>query len=152
MTDAASIRRGARLGEWLLLYAFSVVAALLLSAILVEATGGDWRPVVNALLDGSLLKSGRWGDTLGTAAPILIVAVGTVVLPGWKRRAFAGTAVSSACWVAGGFLWWRRGWSNAWGPKPTALLPVAAVATSAMIVQRFIAAERAAPQTLEPPA
>ena len=79
MTDAASPRGGARLGEWLLLYAFSVAAALLLSAILVEATGGDWRPVVDALLDGSLLKSGRWGETLGTAAPILIVAVGTVV-------------------------------------------------------------------------
>ena len=80
------------------------------------------------------------------------VAVGTVVLPGWKRRAFAGTAVSSACWVAGGFLWWRRGWSNAWGPKPTALLPVAAVATSAMIVQRFIAAERAGRQAEAAPA
>jgi simple sugar transport system permease protein len=61
------------------LYILSVVAALVLSAILVEATGGDWWPVVNALLDGSLRKPGRWGETLGTAAPMLLVAVGTVV-------------------------------------------------------------------------
>ena len=68
-----------RLGEWIGLYFLSVLAALVLSALLVEATGGDWRPVVNALLDGSLRKPGRWGETLGTAAPILLVAVGTIV-------------------------------------------------------------------------
>ena len=62
-----------------MLYTLSVLAALLLSAILVEATGGDWRSVVNALLDGSLRNPGRWGETLGTAAPILLVAVGTIV-------------------------------------------------------------------------
>jgi glycerol-3-phosphate acyltransferase PlsY len=73
------------------------------------------------------------------------VAVGTVVLPDWKRRAFASTAVSSACWVIGGLVWWRRGWRNAWGPRPTALLPVAALLTSAMIAQRFVASERPAP-------
>lgn len=79
MIAGAGSARGARLSEWLALYASSVVAALLLSAILVEATGGDWRPVVNALLDGSLRNPGRWGETLGTAAPILLVAVGTIV-------------------------------------------------------------------------
>lgn len=79
MTEATATRNGARAGEWFMLYALSVVAALVLSAILVEATGGDWRPVVNALLDGSLRKPGRWGETLGTAAPILLVAVGTIV-------------------------------------------------------------------------
>ncbi len=67
------------MSEWLMLYALSVAAALVLSALLVEATGGDWRPVVNALLDGSLRKPGRWGETLGTAAPLLLVAVGTIV-------------------------------------------------------------------------
>lgn len=76
---ASSPTQGGRLQEWLLLYAVSVLAALVLAALLVEATGGDWRPVVNALLDGSLRNPGRWGETLGTAAPMLLVAVGTIV-------------------------------------------------------------------------
>lgn len=79
MSEVATSRNGARAGEWFALYALSVLAALLLSAILVEATGGDWRPVASALLDGSLRKPGRWGETLGTAAPMLLVAVGTIV-------------------------------------------------------------------------
>jgi simple sugar transport system permease protein len=61
------------------LYGLSVIAALVLSAVLVEATGGAWRPVMSALIDGSLRAPGRWGETLGTAAPLLLVAVGTVV-------------------------------------------------------------------------
>jgi simple sugar transport system permease protein len=79
MTEGAAPHAGARFGEWLVLYVLSVAAALLLSAILVEVTGGDWQPVVSALLDGSLRNPGRWGETLGTAAPILLVAVGTIV-------------------------------------------------------------------------
>lgn len=70
---------GLRVGEWASLYAISVFVALALSALLVEATGGDWRPVVTALLDGSLRNPGRWGETLGAAAPILLVAIGTIV-------------------------------------------------------------------------
>ena len=77
--SSAPTRQGTRVGEWFVLYALSVIAALLLSAILVEATGGDWRPVVNALLDGSLRRPGRWGETLGTAAPMLLVATGTII-------------------------------------------------------------------------
>jgi ABC-type uncharacterized transport system permease subunit len=70
---------GKRLGEWLALYGLSVFVALALSAVLVEATGGNWKPVVGALLDGSLRKPGRWGETLGHAAPLLLVALGTIV-------------------------------------------------------------------------
>lgn len=79
MTDAVASRQRSRVGEWLALYALSVLGALVLSALLVEATGGDWRPVVSALLDGSLRKPGRWGETLGQAAPMLLVAIGTIV-------------------------------------------------------------------------
>lgn len=71
--------RGARLSEWVALYGMSIFAALVLSAILVEATGGDWRPVVSALADGSVRRPGRWGETLATAAPLLVVALGTVI-------------------------------------------------------------------------
>ena len=73
------IRAASRAGEWTGLYALSVLAALVLSAILVEATGGAWRPVVSALLDGSVRGPGRWGQTLGAAGPLLIVALGTVI-------------------------------------------------------------------------
>lgn len=81
-TVAPAPRRGAgtgRLAEWLVLYGLSVLAALALSGVLVEATGGDWRPVLEALLDGSLLQAGRWGETLGVAAPLLLVALGAGV-------------------------------------------------------------------------
>ena len=71
--------RGARLAEWVMLYALSVVVALALASLIVEATGGDWWPVVAALLDGSIRAPGRWGETLGVAAPLLLVALGTVI-------------------------------------------------------------------------
>ncbi len=71
--------RGARVAEWVMWYGLSVFAALVLSAVLVEATGGSWRPVLSALIDGSLRAPGRWGETLGTAAPLLLVALGTVI-------------------------------------------------------------------------
>ena len=71
--------KGSRLVEWLALYALSVFTALFLTAILVETTGGEWRPVMSALLDGSLRRPGRWGETLGAAAPLLLVALGTVI-------------------------------------------------------------------------
>lgn len=79
MSDAATGRSRTRAGEWFAWYGVSVLVALVLSALLVEATGGDWQPVVTALLDGSLRNPGRWGETLGTAAPMLLVAVGTIV-------------------------------------------------------------------------
>jgi len=70
----------------------------------------------------------------------LAVAGLTAASPRWKRRAFAATAVASACWVAAATVWWRRQWPNAWGPRPTAALPAAAAASSAVILSRFAAA------------
>jgi simple sugar transport system permease protein len=61
------------------LYIGSVLVALVISAILVSVTGGSWSQVGSALLDGSLRASGRWGTTLATAAPLLFVALGTVI-------------------------------------------------------------------------
>ena len=68
----------------------------------------------------------------------VFVAVATASSPRWKQRAFAATVVSSTCWVVGSVVWWKRGWSNAWGPKPTALLPVASLLSSSMIIKRFL--------------
>lgn len=78
-SSASGTARGARIAEWVTLYAVSVLLALLLSALLVEATGGAWRPVLSALIDGSVRAPGRWGETLGAAAPLLLVALGTVI-------------------------------------------------------------------------
>ena len=77
--DTLAVRRGARIAEWIALYGLSVLIALIASTLLVEATGGAWRPVMDALLDGSLRNPGRWGETLGAAAPMLLVALGVVV-------------------------------------------------------------------------
>jgi len=55
-------------------------------------------------------------------------------------RAFPGTAVASATWVAASLLWWRKRWPNAWGPPPTAALPISAAASSAVIVYKFLSA------------
>lgn len=72
----SSVLRGA---EWLGLYAASVGVALLGSTILIQATGGNSWAVFDALIEGSLSGPGRWGLTLGAAAPMLLVALGTIV-------------------------------------------------------------------------
>lgn len=69
----------------------------------------------------------------------LAVAAATAAVPRWKQRAFAATLVASGCWVAGGCWWWRRGWPNLWGPRPTAALPLAALLSSIVIARRFTA-------------
>ena len=61
------------------LYGLCIAGALVLAAVLVMVTGGSWSDVFNALLDGSVRRPGRWGQTLGVAAPLLLVAVGTIV-------------------------------------------------------------------------
>ena len=74
--DTSMVKRTAEIFS---LYAISAFSALLLSAIIVEAVGANWSDVWNALLDGSLRKPGRWGGTLGSAVPMAMVAVGTVI-------------------------------------------------------------------------
>lgn len=68
------------------------------------------------------------------------VAVVTAAVPRWKQRTFAATIASSVCWVIGGLVWWRRKLPNAWGPTPTAALPLASAVSSAVIMRRFIVA------------
>ncbi len=68
-----------KLSEIVALYATSILVAIFLAAVLVEVTGGSWTDVVAALLDGSIRNPGRWGTTIGTMAPLLLVALGTIV-------------------------------------------------------------------------
>ncbi len=58
----------------------------------------------------------------------------------WTGAALPGTAVASATWVSAGLLWWRLGWPNLWGPAPSLALPFSAAVSSAIIIQRFLAA------------
>lgn len=68
-----------RVPRYVALYTASIAVALSASVVLVQATGGEWRTVLSALVDGSILGPGRWGQTLGAAAPMLLVALGTIV-------------------------------------------------------------------------
>lgn len=104
-----------RFSEWAVLYAVCVAVALALSAGLVEITGGDWWPVFDALVEGSFTGAGRWGQTLGSAAPMLLVALGTVVSAraglvniGQEGQLLIGTAFA----VYFGFLVGGPGWFN----------------------------------------
>jgi len=77
--------------------------------------------------------------------PLALIDLGVAALTAagpWRQRAFAVTAVASAAWIAGGVLWWRRGWTNLWGPRPTAALPLASAASSAVILYKFASARR----------
>ena len=44
-------------------------------------------------------------------------------------------------------LWWRKGWPNAWGPEPTAALPLSAAVSSAVIAYKFMSAKYPEPVT-----
>ena len=67
------------LSEIVFLYVVCIAGALFVSALLVAVTGGSWRAVFAALLDGSVRNPGRWGTTIGVFAPLLLVALGTIV-------------------------------------------------------------------------
>jgi simple sugar transport system permease protein len=95
-------------------YVVSIAVALALCAVLVSATGGSARRVMSALLDGSLRSPGAWGLTITNAAPLLIVAVGTIVagkagmanigqegqlLLGAATTAFVATRLGGPGWI-----------------------------------------------------
>jgi simple sugar transport system permease protein len=61
------------------LYVVSIAVALGISALIVALTYGSPATVFTALWDGSFNSWGSFGYTLDAAAPLLIVAVGTIV-------------------------------------------------------------------------
>ena len=104
---------------------------------------------------GVAASAGQCLATFPAYFPIDLAVAGiTGVIPWWRKRAFATTAVSSSVWIAACVLWWRKGWPNLWGPRPAASLPAAALATSAMITYKFATATRpppmARPQDVSP--
>ena len=84
MTAPRTTTQGTRLGEWIGLYCLSVLAALVLSALLVEATGGDWGTVdvavVEALGPHPFGQRTRIGGETGDADPQARVDVEDLLL------------------------------------------------------------------------
>ena len=79
VSPGPSRSRVLHLSEIVVLYVVCIAGALLISALLVAVTGGSWQAVFAALLDGSVRNPGRWGTTIGVFAPLLLVALGTIV-------------------------------------------------------------------------
>jgi len=149
-------------------WGYAVMVADVAKGALAARTGGRLAGVVGAHLAGTAAVVGhcfpvwsgfRGGKGVATSAgqclatfPVytpldLAVAAATAASPRWRRRALAATAVASATWVAAATVWWRRGWPNAWGPTPTSGLPLAAAASSAVILYRFATASTSAGTT-----
>ncbi|MEM9039264.1 MAG: glycerol-3-phosphate acyltransferase [Actinomycetota bacterium] len=119
------------------------------------AVAGHCYPVWSGFRGGKGVATsvGQCLATFPAYFPIdVAVACATAAVPRWTQRAFAATTVSSLCWIAGGVVWWRRGLANAWGPTPSALLPLSAALSSAMIVQRFVASGPVGPPADRGPA
>lgn len=65
------------------------------------------------------------------------VASLTYYAPRLRRNPRLATNVASVAWVACGLWWWRRGWSNLWGPRPTPSLAIASAVSAGTIALRF---------------
>jgi acyl phosphate:glycerol-3-phosphate acyltransferase len=107
------------------------------------SVAGHCYPVWNGFKGGKGVAAsvGQCLATFPAYFPIdVAVAAATAANPRWKQRAFSATLASSLVWTISGLVWWAKGWRNLWGPKPTALLPLAAATSSALIAQRFLAA------------
>lgn len=105
------------------------------------AVAGHCYPAINGFRGGKGVATsvGQCLATFPAYFPIdVAVAAVTAANPSARQRAFEATLASSVCWVLGGLVWWRKGWRNLWGPRPTVMLPLASLASSAMILKRFV--------------
>lgn len=107
----------------------------------VAAVAGHCYPAWSGFRGGKGIATsfGQCVATFPAFAPLdAAIATGIARLPGVRRPALAAVATSSAAWVLAGIVWWRRGLPNLWGPPPTAMLPLANAATTAVIASRVL--------------
>ncbi|MEO1062631.1 MAG: glycerol-3-phosphate acyltransferase [Actinomycetota bacterium] len=111
------------------------------------AVVGHCLPVWNGFRGGKGVATSV-GQVIATFPPYFpidaLLAGGTVKVPGLRRPAFTATTVATSGWVLASTLWWRRGLPNLWAAPAGPSLPVGAAVSSAVIVWRFVEAERAA--------
>lgn len=106
----------------------------------VAAVVGHCHPVWSGFRGGKGVATsvGQVAMTFPAYTPIdAAVAVATAAVPSVAADAERTVAVSSAAWTLAATLVWRRGWANPGGPTPTVWLPLAAAASSAIILGRF---------------
>ncbi len=104
------------------------------------AVVGHCLPVWNGFRGGKGVAASA-GQCLATFPAYFPIDLGVAwAIARWRRQAMVATAAASITWVGAGVVWWRRGWPNLWGPRPSAALPLAAAASSTVILSRFMAA------------
>lgn len=75
--------------------------------------------------------------TFPVMVPANLAVAATTAVPKLRNRSRAAMVVSTAAWVGSAVVWHRKRLANAWGPPPTKALPLAAAASSAVILRRF---------------
>jgi acyl phosphate:glycerol-3-phosphate acyltransferase len=104
---------------------------------------GHCLPVWNGFKGGKGVAASV-GQCLATFPAYFPVDIGvaalTAAVPRWRQRAFGATMISSACWVLGSIVWWRKRWPNLWGPSAGPGLPLSAVVSSSVIAYKFVTA------------
>ena len=64
---------------------------------------------------------------------VAVAAVGALS----TRNAERAILITAPVWVTAAFVWWLADLPNLWGPEPSVGLPIAAVASTAMILLKF---------------
>ncbi len=106
----------------------------------VAAVAGHCYPVWTRFAGGKGVATsfGQCLYTFPAFAPLqMATAVAATRIPGVQQRALVSAGAASAAWLAASVLWWKRGLSNSWGPRPTVALPLATAATVLVVGTAF---------------
>lgn len=102
----------------------------------VTAVAGHCFPVWTGFRGGKGIAT-SFGQCLATFPAYVPIDVASAVLAGkaphGRRPALVSIVVSSLGWIGAGVVWWKRGLPNLWGLRQTGALPLANLATTAVI-------------------